>query len=77
MIDSAFQFTGTALLILTSLEVDASGASYYGEQSLHYMDVTGESSLVPFGKKCFYCTRKHEVNSFLQTIRVLSILFLF
>jgi len=50
-VDMFWNKRGTALLILTSLEVDASGASYYGEQSLHYMDVTGESSLVPFDKK--------------------------
>lgn len=41
---------GTGLLVLVSAEVDASGSTYYGEQSLHFLSSKGESSLVPFGK---------------------------
>lgn len=41
---------GTCMLILTSTEVDTTGASYYGEQSLHFINVKGDASLVPFGK---------------------------
>jgi translation initiation factor 2A len=39
---------GTSLLILTATE--SSSASYYGEQGLHYVDVKGESCLVPRAK---------------------------
>jgi len=39
--------TGTSLLIHTA--TDQSSASYYGEQGLHYVDVKGESCLVPRG----------------------------
>jgi len=38
---------GTSLLIHTATE--QSSASYYGEQGLHYVDVKGESCLVPRG----------------------------
>lgn len=40
---------GTALVILTSTE--SSESSYYGEQGLHYIDVKGESCLVPRAKE--------------------------
>lgn len=39
---------GTSLLIHTATE--QSSASYYGEQGLHYVDVKGESCLVPRAK---------------------------
>ena len=39
--------SGTSLLIQTATE--QSSASYYGEQGLHYVDVKGESCLVPRG----------------------------
>lgn len=42
--------TGTCLLILASTEVDKSGASYYGNQSLHFMSVKGSSCSVPLSK---------------------------
>jgi len=38
---------GTSLLIQTATE--QSSASYYGEQGLHYVDIKGESCLVPRG----------------------------
>ena len=44
-----FLFLGTALLVLVSAEVDTTGSSYYGEQSLHFVSVRGDSSLVPLG----------------------------
>ena len=37
------------MLILVSAEVDTTGKTYYGEQSLHFMTTKGESSLVPLG----------------------------
>lgn len=46
----------TALLILVSSEVDTTGSTYYGEQSLHFMNVKGESNLVHFEKRGpIYC----------------------
>jgi len=41
----------TALLILVSSEVDTTGSTYYGEQSLHFMSVKGESNLVHLEKR--------------------------
>ncbi|XP_071951713.1 eukaryotic translation initiation factor 2A-like [Antedon mediterranea] len=42
---------GSAVLIITSTEVDKTGASYYGEQGLHYLAADGGSSGVALGKK--------------------------
>jgi len=39
------------MLILTSTEVDTTGASYYGEQALHFVSTRGDAVLVPFDKK--------------------------
>lgn len=36
----------TAVLVVASTEVDKSGASYYGEQTLHYVGASGESAVV-------------------------------
>lgn len=36
----------TAVLVVASTEVDKSGASYYGEQTLHYVAASGESAVV-------------------------------
>ncbi|XP_029186195.2 eukaryotic translation initiation factor 2A-like [Acropora millepora] len=43
--------TGTAVLILTSTDVDKSGASYYGEQTLQFVSTSGDSSMVQLGKR--------------------------
>jgi translation initiation factor 2A len=42
---------GTSVLILSSVDVDKSGASYYGKQALHYLSVKGETSMVTFSDK--------------------------
>lgn len=34
------------MLVVASTEVDKSGASYYGEQTLHYVATSGESAVV-------------------------------
>ncbi|XP_023559854.1 eukaryotic translation initiation factor 2A [Octodon degus] len=36
----------TAVLVIASTEVDKTGASYYGEQTLHYIATNGESAVV-------------------------------
>lgn len=55
-VDMIWNKKATALLILVSSEVDTTGTSYYGEQSLHFMSVKGESNLVHFDKRGpIYC----------------------
>ncbi|XP_035857521.1 eukaryotic translation initiation factor 2A isoform X2 [Sander lucioperca] len=41
----------SAVLVTASTEVDKTGASYYGEQTLHYLAVNGETALVQLQKK--------------------------
>ncbi|XP_040903290.1 eukaryotic translation initiation factor 2A [Toxotes jaculatrix] len=40
----------SAVLVTASTEVDKTGASYYGEQTLHYLAVNGETALVQLSK---------------------------
>ncbi|KAI1893842.1 hypothetical protein AGOR_G00127830 [Albula goreensis] len=40
----------TAVLVTASVEVDKTGASYYGEQTLHYLAINGESAVVQLSK---------------------------
>ena len=40
---------GSAVLVLTTTEVDKTGASYYGEQGLHYLSAKGEGNIVILG----------------------------
>nr|XP_057935959.1 eukaryotic translation initiation factor 2A [Doryrhamphus excisus] len=40
----------SAVLVTASTEVDKTGASYYGEQTLHYLAVSGETALVQLPK---------------------------
>lgn len=42
---------GTGCLILTSTDVDSTGVSYYGKQSLHFLATNGDSYSVPLSKK--------------------------
>lgn len=42
--------SGTAVLLLTSTDYDATGASYYGKQSLHFLDTKGNSAMVQLAK---------------------------
>jgi len=46
--DLTWNNKGSAVLIQTSTE--SSAASYYGEQGLHYVDINGQSCLVPRAK---------------------------
>ncbi|CAL8363559.1 unnamed protein product [Merluccius merluccius] len=41
---------GSAVLVTASTDVDKSGASYYGEQTLHYLAVSGEGAVVQLAK---------------------------
>lgn len=40
----------TVVLVTASVEVDKSGASYYGEQTLHYLSTNGETAVVQLPK---------------------------
>ncbi|KAF0879824.1 EIF2A factor, partial [Crocuta crocuta] len=40
----------TAVLVIASTDVDKTGASYYGEQTLHYIAANGESAVVQLPK---------------------------
>ncbi|XP_047246530.1 eukaryotic translation initiation factor 2A [Girardinichthys multiradiatus] len=40
----------SAVLVTASTEVDKTGASYYGEQTLHYLAANGETALVQLAK---------------------------
>ncbi|XP_046287386.1 eukaryotic translation initiation factor 2A isoform X2 [Marmota monax] len=40
----------TAVLVIASTDVDKTGASYYGEQTLHYIATNGESAVVQLPK---------------------------
>lgn len=41
---------GTGCLILTSMDVDSTGVSYYGKQALHFLATGGDSYSVPLSK---------------------------
>lgn len=41
-----FTVIATAMLVIASTDVDKTGASYYGEQTLHYIATNGESAVV-------------------------------
>lgn len=47
---SALHPSGSGVLVLTTTEVDKTGASYYGEQGLHYLSAKGEGNIVLLGK---------------------------
>ncbi|XP_065349349.1 eukaryotic translation initiation factor 2A [Cloeon dipterum] len=50
-LDSFWNAKGTAVLLMTNVDVDSSGASYYGKQSLHFVNTKGDSSMVSLGKE--------------------------
>lgn len=46
LIEYCFTVIATAVLVIASTDVDKTGASYYGEQTLHYIATNGESAVV-------------------------------
>uniref|UniRef100_A0A034WDL0 Eukaryotic translation initiation factor 2A n=1 Tax=Bactrocera dorsalis TaxID=27457 RepID=A0A034WDL0_BACDO len=50
-VDLLWNKRGSGILLLTSTEVDKSGASYYGNQALHFMATKGDSCSVPLSKE--------------------------
>lgn len=45
---------GNGLLLMTSTDVDQTGASYYGKQALHFMSTNGESYSVQLSEYSFW-----------------------
>ena len=42
-------YVGSAVLVTTTTDMDKTGASYYGEQGLHYLSMRGDGNMVPLG----------------------------
>uniref|UniRef100_A0A3B4BBS4 Eukaryotic translation initiation factor 2A n=1 Tax=Periophthalmus magnuspinnatus TaxID=409849 RepID=A0A3B4BBS4_9GOBI len=49
-VDLQWNRKASAVLVVASTDVDKTGASYYGEQTLHFLSVTGETALVQLQK---------------------------
>ncbi|XP_054165531.1 eukaryotic translation initiation factor 2A-like, partial [Oppia nitens] len=49
-VDFKWNQKGNALLLLCSTEVDQTGKSYYGQQTLHYLNIKGETFIVSLNK---------------------------
>lgn len=45
-VDMKWNKPGNCVLLMTSTDVDSTGASYYGKQTLHFLDVKGTSAMV-------------------------------
>ncbi|KAF4529450.1 hypothetical protein B566_EDAN014226 [Ephemera danica] len=52
-LDSFWNAKGTGVLLMTNVDVDSTGASYYGKQGLHYLTTKGDTSIVTLGKKVY------------------------
>lgn len=40
---------GTEVLLMTSTDIDKTGASYYGKQTLHFISTKGDTAMVLLG----------------------------
>ena len=49
-VDIMWNKRGNSVLVMTTMDVDKTGASYYGKQSLHYLDTRGETAFVALSK---------------------------
>lgn len=45
---------GTEVLLMTSTDVDKTGSSYYGKQTLHFVSTKGETAMIVLGKDHFF-----------------------
>ncbi|XP_029168242.1 eukaryotic translation initiation factor 2A [Nylanderia fulva] len=50
-VDIYWHQRGTNALLMASTEVDKTGASYYGKQTLHYFSTKGDTAMVTFSKE--------------------------
>lgn len=45
-VDMYWNKTGTGALLMTNTEIDKTGASYYGKQTLHFVPIKGDPMMV-------------------------------
>ncbi|KAK0179649.1 hypothetical protein PV327_005384 [Microctonus hyperodae] len=50
-VDIHWNKIGTSVLVMTTMDVDKTGASYYGKQTLHYLNTKDESLLVTLSEE--------------------------
>ncbi|KYN33010.1 Eukaryotic translation initiation factor 2A [Trachymyrmex septentrionalis] len=50
-VDMYWNQCGTNVLLMTNIEVDKTGASYYGKQTLHHLNIKGETAMVMLSKE--------------------------
>ncbi|KAL6258058.1 hypothetical protein P5V15_009976 [Pogonomyrmex californicus] len=50
-VDMYWNKSGTNVLLMTNIEVDKTGASYYGKQTLHHFNTKGETAMVMLSKE--------------------------
>ncbi|XP_008547291.1 eukaryotic translation initiation factor 2A [Microplitis demolitor] len=50
-VDFYWNAKGTSVLIMTSMDIDKTGASYYGKQALHYLSTKGDTAIVTLGEE--------------------------
>ncbi|XP_077265912.1 eukaryotic translation initiation factor 2A isoform X2 [Temnothorax americanus] len=50
-VDMYWNQCGTNVLLMTNMEVDKTGASYYGKQTLHHLNTKGETAMVMLSKE--------------------------
>lgn len=51
---------GTGALVMASMEVDKTGSSYYGKQSLHFVSVKGDTVNVPLSEYLNWHVRNYN-----------------
>ncbi|KAL1132216.1 hypothetical protein AAG570_010173 [Ranatra chinensis] len=50
-VDMMWNMKGNGVLLLTTLEVDKTGTSYYGKHTLHFISIKGETAIVQLSKE--------------------------
>lgn len=56
---------------MTSTDVDTSGASYYGKQTLHFLDIKGTSAMVQLRNYYFIITIYFYLLNILDCILII------
>lgn len=62
---------GNSVLLMTSTDVDTSGASYYGKQTLHFLDIKGTSAMVQLRNYYFIITIYFYLLNILDCILII------
>lgn len=57
---------GTAVLLMNSTELDKSGSSYYGKQTLHFISTKRDTAMVLLGECNFLILIEIEINIYLS-----------